>query len=84
METFTNSLILAVLGMGFVFLFLGLQIWLTGVTAKFAAKYSYLLPEPEKQQKRRAVAPAAAAVAQQTDGELVAVVCAAIQAHNAK
>ena len=83
MEIIVNACILTVLGMGFVFLFLGLQIWLTGATAKFAGKYSYLLPEPEKQQKRpaRAAAPAAS---MQTDGELVAVISAAIQAHNTK
>jgi sodium pump decarboxylase gamma subunit len=83
MEIIVNACILTVLGMGFVFLFLGLQIWLTGATAKFAAKYSYLLPEPEKQQKRpaRAAMPLAP---KQTDTELVAVISAAIQTHTSK
>jgi sodium pump decarboxylase gamma subunit len=83
MEIIVNACIITVLGMGFVFFFLGIQVWLTDVIAKFAAKHSHLLPEPEKHHKHPARA-AAPVVAKQTDGELVAVVTAAVQAHTSK
>lgn len=77
------ALIIMVFGMGFVFTFLGIQVIMTNWMAKFAAKYPHLLPEPEKPAKK---APAkknpAAAPAQ--DGELVAVISAAIQQHAAR
>jgi sodium pump decarboxylase gamma subunit len=84
MEIIGNACIITVLGMGFVFIFLGIQVWLTGAMAKFAAKYAYLLPEPEKPQRRPAVKAAVPAPAKPAEGELVAVIAAAIQAHNAK
>ncbi|MFA6814803.1 MAG: OadG family protein [Lentisphaeria bacterium] len=80
MELVINALILMVLGMGFVFMFLGIQILLTKVSSKIAAKYSYLIPEPQKAAKKkpvkRAVQPA------QNNGELVAVITSAIQQFN--
>jgi len=84
MEIIGNACIITVLGMGFVFIFLGIQVWLTGAMAKFAAKYAYLLPEPEKPQRRPAAKAVVPVSAQQPEGELVAVISAAIQAHNAK
>ena len=47
MDLFFSALIVMVAGMGFVFAFLLLQVLATSWFAKVAAKYSYLLPEPE-------------------------------------
>ncbi len=84
MEIIGNACIISVLGIGFVFLFLTIQVWVTDIMAKFAAKYAYLLPEPEKHNKRPAAKTAAPAAVKQADGELVAVISAAIQTHTAK
>ena len=84
MEIIGNACIISVLGIGFVFLFLSIQVLVTDVMAKFAAKYAYLLPEPEKNRKRPTAKAAVPAAAKQADGELIAVISAAIQAHNAK
>lgn len=86
MEIIGNACIITVLGISFVFLFLSIQVLVTDVMAKFASKYAYLLPEPEKNHKRpaaKAAAPASA-TAKQADGELIAVISAALHAHTAK
>lgn len=85
MEIIVNACIISVLGMLFVFFFLGIQVWLTNVSAKIAARYTYLLPDPEKTQKRPSAPKAAAPSAIKTnDGEVVAVISAALQKHTGK
>lgn len=73
MELFLSALIVMVVGMGFVFAFLFIQVLATDRFAKIAAKYSYLLPEPEKPVARK---PAAAAA---NDGEVAAAIVAALK-----
>lgn len=77
------ALIIMVFGMGFVFIFLGIQVIMTNWMAKFAAKYPHLLPEPEKPAKK-APAKKAPAAPHPHDSELVAVITAAIHQHAAK
>ncbi len=84
MEIIVNAAIITVLGISFVFLFLSIQVWVTTYMAKIASKYAYLLPEPQKNNKRPAVKAAAPAIVKADDGELIAVIAAAIQAHTAK
>ena len=81
MEVFVNSLVITILGIGFVFIFLLIQVALTNAVAKFAAKYSYLLPEPEKPTRK-----GSAAKPKNTgdEDEIVAVITAAVQAHNTR
>ncbi|MFA6928958.1 MAG: OadG family protein [Lentisphaeria bacterium] len=83
MEIIINACIISALGISFVFLFLIIQVWVTNIVAKFAGKYSYLLPEPEKSHKR-STAKAAPAVLKTDDSELIAVISAALHAHTAK
>ena len=72
---FSSALIIMLVGMGFVFVFLGIQVIFTLLAAKVGAKYSYLLPEPEKK-KPAAAAPKAAAAG---DTEVAAVIAAALK-----
>ena len=59
---FASAAIIMLFGMAFVFVFLIIQVILTYFFAKLAAKYSYLLPDNTKPQKK----PAAASVADDT------------------
>jgi oxaloacetate decarboxylase gamma subunit len=79
MEIIKNTLIITVLGIGFVFAFLLIQVFMTNLMTKFASKYAYLLPEPDKQAAKRKAAPAA----QEDESELLAVISAAIRHHEA-
>jgi len=82
MELLINAAIISVLGIGFVFLFLSIQVIMTNIVSKIAGKYAYLLPEPVKVSKRPA---AKAATGHKTeDGEIVAAITAAIHKFNAK
>jgi sodium pump decarboxylase gamma subunit len=74
MDLFLSALIVMVVGMGFVFAFLCLQVLATDKFAKIAAKYSYLLPESEKPAPRKPAAKAAG-----NDGEVAAVIAAALK-----
>ena len=76
MEQITSALIIMVVGMGFVFSFLLLQVLATVIGAKFAQKFSYLLPEPNKAVEKAAPAAKAAAPA---DTEIAAVIAAALR-----
>ncbi len=84
MELLINAAIISVLGMGFVFIFLGIQVIVSDWVSSIAGKYAYLLPEPTKASKRPAPVKPAAAAATPDDGELVAVASAAIQKFNAQ
>ena len=69
---FASAAIIMLFGMAFVFVFLIIQVFLTYFFAKLAAKYSHLLPDTTKPQKK----PAAASVADDT--ATVAVIAAAL------
>ncbi|NLF94773.1 MAG: OadG family protein [Oligosphaeraceae bacterium] len=84
MELLINAAIISVLGMGFVFTFLGIQVVVTSLVSNIAGKYAHLLPEPTKGSKRPAPVKPAAAAATTDNGELVAVVSAAIQKFNGR
>ncbi len=70
LEIILNALILTVVGMGFVFFFLAIQVFVTNMASKLGARFAYLLPEPEKKKP----APAKAA----DDGALIAAIVAAV------
>lgn len=72
MDMILSALIVMLVGMSFVFAFLLIQVICTSLFSKIAAKYSYLLPEPQKNVKK--AAPAAA----QDKAVLAAVVAAAL------
>lgn len=78
MDLFFSALIVMVAGMGFVFAFLLMQVLATSWFAKVAARYSYLLPEPEMPAHRKAPAKASA-----SDGEVAAAIAAALK-HSGK
>jgi len=84
MELLINAAIISVLGMGFVFIFLGIQVIVSDLVSNIAGKYAHLLPEPNKASKRPAPFRPAAAAAKTDEGELVAVVSAAVQKFNAR
>lgn len=73
LEIILNALILTVVGMGFVFFFLAIQVLVTNLASKIGAKFAYMLPEPEK---KKPVAPKAAT---SNDGEIVAAIVAALK-----
>lgn len=73
---FSSAFIIMLVGMGFVFVFLGIQVIITLLAAKVAGKYAYLLPEPEKK-KPAASKPATSANASET--EVAAVIAAALK-----
>lgn len=77
-----SSLILLVAGMGMTFVFLIIQVWCTDISAKITARYSHLLPDPAPK-KAPTKAPAKAPT-KTDDGELVAVISAAIQHRSGK
>ncbi|HQL10553.1 MAG TPA: OadG family protein [Lentisphaeria bacterium] len=77
-----SSLILLVAGMGVTFVFLIIQVWCTNLSSKITARYSHLLPDPTP--KKAPVKAAAKAPAKADDGELVAVISAAIQHRTGK
>lgn len=72
---FSSALIIMLVGMGFVFVFLGIQVIITLLAAKVGSKYAYLLPEPEKK-KPAAAAPKSPAAG---DTEIAAVIAAALK-----
>ena len=71
---FSSAFIIMLVGMGFVFVFLGIQVVITLLAAKVAGKFAYLLPEPEKK-KPAAAKPAAAG----SETEVAAVIAAALK-----
>ncbi|MEH6472621.1 MAG: OadG family transporter subunit [Halopseudomonas sp.] len=73
-----EGLTLMVFGMGFVFVFLTLLIFATGLMSRLVGKY---IPEPAPAAPR---ASRAAAVAAPDEGQLVAVISAAIKQYRAR
>ena len=78
MESPLSELLLAgvklmVIGMGIVYLFLALLVWIIGVTAKLLQRYN---PEPDALLVRASQGTEAA---EPTEGEVIAVIAAAVQ-----
>ena len=73
---FSSALIIMLVGMGFVFVFLGIQVIITLLAAKVGGKYAYLLPEPEK---KKPAATKSAPKSAAGDTEIAAVIAAALQ-----
>ncbi len=74
----SEGLELMVFGMGFVFVFLTLLVYMTGLMSKLVTKYAPA-PEPTPSKKRKPAAAAASASATAADNdELVAVISAAV------
>lgn len=69
---FASAAIIMLFGMAFVFVFLIIQVFLTYFFAKLAARYSYLLPDNTKPQKKPAASVA-------DDTATVAVIAAALR-----
>lgn len=72
---FEEGLIIMLIGMGVVFLFLGIMVASMGVMGRVLQKINLLYPEPVEE-------PATAASAPQEDDECVAVAIAAVMARN--
>ena len=70
---FKSAAIIMLFGMGFVFVFLCIQVIITNVFAKLAGKFAYLLPEPTK------AAPKKPAAAKSDEAASVAVIAAALK-----
>ena len=70
---FKSAAIIMLFGMGFVFIFLIIQVIITNLFAKLAGKFAYLLPEPTK------ATPKKPAAAKADDGAAVAVIAAALK-----
>lgn len=80
-DLLSEGLELMIFGMGFVFVFLTLLVFMTGLMSKLATKYAPA-PEPQLTKKRKsATAPASVSVgaaAAADNDELVAVISAAV------
>ena len=74
---FSSAFIIMLVGMGFVFVFLGIQVIITLLAAKVAGKYAYLLPEPEK--KKPAASKPATSSGNASETEVAAVIAAALK-----
>jgi len=81
-----SSLILLVAGMGMTFVFLIVLVWCTNLSSKITAHFSHLLPNPTPKKAPAKAAPKAPAATTDSsdDGELIAVITAAIQHRLAK
>jgi|JTFO01.1.fsa_nt_gb oxaloacetate decarboxylase gamma subunit len=77
---FSEGLTLMAFGMGFVFVFLTLLVFATGIMSRLATRY---LPEPVKAPKARPQ-PAAAGATGTNNDELVAVITAAVHKYRSK
>lgn len=76
-----NGLMLMIIGMGTVFAFLTLMVFCIQLSAKVTARFAHLMPEPEK--KKPKARPAAAPAATEDQGELLAVLGAAVAKYRA-
>ena len=79
-----NGLMLMVIGMGTVFAFLTVMVYCILFSAKLAARFAHLVPEPEKKKPKAKKPAAPAAVPAGDDGALVAVLTAAVAKHRAE
>ncbi|MDR2849957.1 MAG: OadG family protein [Verrucomicrobiota bacterium] len=78
MEKLLQGLVLLVAGMGIVYLFLSLLVWVMDRSSKVISRFSYILPDEEPKKKpRAAVKPAGDAT------EVIAVAIAAAKARAA-
>ncbi|MEH6648472.1 MAG: OadG family protein [Motiliproteus sp.] len=76
-DLINEGLTLMVFGMGFVFVFLTLLVFVTGLMSRFVERY---LPEPVSAAPAAAPAPVTAT----DDGQLVAVISAAIKQYRSR
>ena len=86
MSLLNDGMLLLVIGMGTVFLFLGIMVvWIT-FSSKILAGFSHLLPELEKETRRAPAAKAAAptAAAEEDQAVLLAVITAAVHRYRAE
>ncbi len=79
MAIFLQGLVLLVSGMGIVYLFLILLVFVMNRATRIVSRFNYILPDEEPKKKAR---PAAQAVVRHDD-VLIAVAVAAARAHNA-
>ncbi len=75
MAMLAQGLVLMVAGMGIVFVFLALLVWVMSRAAKIVPRFNHILPDPEPKKK------AVAAKASSHDDIMVAIAIAAVQAH---
>lgn len=73
MEQIGSAIIVMIVGMGFVFSFLCIQVLVTVLGAKVAQKFAYLVKEPAKAAK-----PKAAAATAPSETETAAIIAAAL------
>ncbi len=78
---FSEGLTLMVFGMGFVFVFLTLLVFATGIMSRLAARY---LPEPVKAPKPRPQPAAAGGAGASNNDEVVAAITAAVHKYRSK
>jgi len=83
MKLLVDGLMLMVLGMGTVFLFLGIMVAWIGFSSRILARFSHLLPDQEPAPARKPQAKKALATGREDDATLVAVVSAAISRYRA-
>jgi len=78
---FSEGLTLMAFGMGFVFVFLTLLVFATGIMSRLVTRY---LPEPVAKAAKPRPQPAAAGAAANNNDELVAVITAAVHKYRSK
>ena len=76
MAIFLQGLVLMVSGMGIVYLFLSLLVWVMNRSSSIVARFNHILPDEESKKKTRQ-APQSAAL---HDDVLIAVAVAAVRA----
>ncbi len=79
MAILLQSLVLLVSGMGIVFLFLALLVWVMNRSAKIVPRFNHILPDEEPKKKTRPAAKAAG----DDDMVLIAIAIAAARARAA-
>ncbi len=78
---FSEGLTLMAFGMGFVFVFLTLLVFATGIMSRLVSRY---LPEPVAKAPKARAQPAAAGTTTANNDELVAVITAAVHKYRSK
>jgi oxaloacetate decarboxylase gamma subunit len=76
MAILLQGLVLLVSGMGIVYVFLTLLVWVMNRSSEIVSRFNHILPDEEPKKRPRATGRAAA----QDDGALIAVVIAAARA----
>lgn len=80
MEILLQGLVLLVSGMGIVFMFLTLLVWVMNRSSRIVPKFNHILPDEEPKKKAR---PAAKKAAGHDDDAVIALVIAAAKARAA-